>query len=116
VTKISLCVFCGGSIFDYIVSITFFTIHYRLTTNVKCFTSVVLHLLVKKSREFFELYFLCDNIIMKLLYFSFLRMDRIDVINYIKEKYDIDPEYLWEKYPTYAIFRNVETRKRFGLV
>ena len=43
-------------------------------------------------------------------------MDREWVINYVKEKYDVEPEYLWKKYPTYCIFRNRETRKRFWLI
>lgn len=43
-------------------------------------------------------------------------MDREWVIKYVKEKYNVEPEYLWEKYPTYCIFRNRETRKRFWLI
>ncbi len=43
-------------------------------------------------------------------------MDREWVINYVKEKYNVEPEYLWEKYPTYCIFRNRETRKWFWLI
>ncbi len=38
---------------------------------------------------------------------------RQDVIDYIKEKYGVEPEYLWKKFPNYVIFRNPETRKWF---
>jgi predicted DNA-binding protein (MmcQ/YjbR family) len=41
---------------------------------------------------------------------------RQDVIEYIKWKYNVEPEYLWKKFPNYAVFRNPETRKRFWLI
>lgn len=41
---------------------------------------------------------------------------REDTINYIKATYNVEPEYLRKKYPTYAVFRNPETRKRFWIV
>ena len=43
-------------------------------------------------------------------------MDRNDVIKYIKEKYDVEPEHLWEKYPNFIVFRNPETRKWFWAI
>jgi len=42
--------------------------------------------------------------------------NRQDVIDYIEEKYDVEPEYLWKKFPNYVIFRNPETRKWFWLI
>ncbi len=41
-------------------------------------------------------------------------MKKEEVIKYIKEKYDSNPEYLWKKYPFYAIFR--VKKKWFGIV
>jgi hypothetical protein len=41
----------GRSILNDMFSITFFTVHLK-PTDVKCFTCVVLHLLLSKSRVF----------------------------------------------------------------
>ncbi|WP_334290920.1 MmcQ/YjbR family DNA-binding protein [Oribacterium sp. FC2011] len=40
---------------------------------------------------------------------------RDDVSKYIKEKYKASPEYLWKKYPSFAIFRHEDNRKWFAL-
>lgn len=39
-----------------------------------------------------------------------------DVTNYVIEKYHVHPEYLWKKYPSFAVLRHKENRKWFGLV
>ena len=39
-----------------------------------------------------------------------------DVINYIKEKYNDDLEFLWEKSPTSSIWRNKENKKWYGIL
>ena len=33
-------------------------------------------------------------------------MIKEDVLDYIKEKYDINPEYLFSQFPSYFVFRN----------
>ena len=38
------------------------------------------------------------------------------VFDYVKKKYKIQPEYLWQRYPDYAVFRHADNRKWFGLV
>lgn len=38
------------------------------------------------------------------------------VIQYIKDKYDDDLEYLWEKFPNNAIWRNKHNSKWYGLI
>lgn len=43
-------------------------------------------------------------------------MTREEVIEYVKSKYDIEPEHLWKKFPNHIIFRNPETRKWFWLI
>jgi len=43
-------------------------------------------------------------------------MDRENIIAYIKDKYNVEPEHLWDKYPNYIVFRNPETRKRFWII
>ncbi len=35
---------------------------------------------------------------------------------YAKKKYHAEPEYLWSRYPEYAILRHSDNRKWFGLV
>ena len=42
-------------------------------------------------------------------------MDRQTVCDYIKKKYKAEPEYLWRKYPGYAVFRHRDNRKWFAL-
>lgn len=41
---------------------------------------------------------------------------RTGVIEYIKKQYNSEPEYLWERYPNYAVFRHKENRKWFAVV
>lgn len=36
------------------------------------------------------------------------------ILKYIKEKYDVEPEFLWEKSPENAVFRHKKTLKWFG--
>ncbi len=38
------------------------------------------------------------------------------IINYIQEKYGSKPEYLWSKYPEFAVFRHLKNRKWFAIV
>lgn len=39
-----------------------------------------------------------------------------EIIRYIKEKYNANPEYLWEKFPDNAVFRNQSTNKWFAAI
>ena len=39
-----------------------------------------------------------------------------EIIKYIKEKYHDDLEFLWEKFPTDAIWRNKQNKKWYGLI
>ena len=43
-------------------------------------------------------------------------MTREEIIEYIKSKYNTEPEHLRKKFPNYIIFRNPETRKWFWLI
>ena len=54
-------------------------------------------------------------LIKQMIYLQYIKIMfcRQDVIDYIKEKYNVEPEYLWPKYPDYCAFRNPETKKRF---
>lgn len=38
------------------------------------------------------------------------------VIDYVKSKYNDEPEYLWEKFPDNAIFRRKDTKKWYGAI
>ena len=46
----------------------------------------------------------------------FLLKETNKLTNYIKEKWAIDAEFLWEKYPDFAIFRNKKNHKWFALI
>lgn len=41
---------------------------------------------------------------------------REQLFDYVKKKYKADPEYLWIRFPGYAIFRHTDNEKWFGLV
>ena len=43
-------------------------------------------------------------------------MKKEDITNYIKEKYDINPEYLFSQFPSYFVFRNKKNKKWFAVV
>lgn len=47
-------------------------------------------------------------------YFAYSQTNRITKL--IMDKYQSIPEFLWEKYPTDAIFRNTKSSKWFGLI
>mgnify|MGYP004443370747 FL=1 len=43
-------------------------------------------------------------------------MNRYDIMNYIQHRYDIEPEYLWDKFPDYAVFRHPNNGKWFAII
>lgn len=43
-------------------------------------------------------------------------LKREEIFKYIKEEYDVNPEYLWEDTPDAAIFRHHNNRKWFALI
>ena len=47
-------------------------------------------------------------------YFISNQANRIS--KYIKSKYGDDPEFLWEKFPLYAVFRNNSNNKWYGII
>lgn len=38
------------------------------------------------------------------------------IVQYIKDKYNAEPEFLWKKFPEYAVFRNKDNSKWFGII
>lgn len=47
---------------------------------------------------------------------NFKSAQAIEIINYIKEKYDGDLEFLWENSPDAAIWRNKANKKWYGII
>ena len=43
-------------------------------------------------------------------------MNKEKVFEYVKEKYDTEPEYLWKKYPSDAVLRHKENRKWYAVI
>ncbi len=43
-------------------------------------------------------------------------MDRQVIFDYVKKKYRTEPEYLWMKYPFYAVLRHQDNQKWYGIV
>lgn len=41
---------------------------------------------------------------------------REQICLYVKEKYQTEPEYLWNKFPGYAVFRHSDNNKWYGAV
>ena len=44
------------------------------------------------------------------------RSQRQHLIEYIQDRYAAEPEYLWAKYPNYAVFRQPASRKWFAII
>ena len=47
-------------------------------------------------------------------YFIFEQTNRITKL--INEKYEVSPEFLWDKFPGYGVFRNTRSNKWFGII
>ncbi len=43
-------------------------------------------------------------------------MNRTELFNYIKQTYQTHPEYLWKKFPNYAVFRHQSNNKWYAIV
>ncbi|MCD8147635.1 MAG: MmcQ/YjbR family DNA-binding protein [Clostridiales bacterium] len=43
-------------------------------------------------------------------------MDRQAIFDYVKKKYGTEPEYLWMRYPSYAVLRHQDNQKWYGIV
>lgn len=43
-------------------------------------------------------------------------MKREEIFNYIKENYDVSPEYLWKDTPEAAVFRHKDSKKWFAII
>jgi len=43
-------------------------------------------------------------------------MDRQQIFDYVKERYGTTPEYLWARYPSYAVLRHQDNEKWYGIV
>ncbi len=41
---------------------------------------------------------------------------RRQLYEYVKNQYQSEPEYLWQRFPNYAIFRHLDNRKWFGII
>lgn len=41
---------------------------------------------------------------------------RDELFQYVEEKYETEPEYVWEKFPDYAVLRHKNEGKWYGLV
>ena len=41
---------------------------------------------------------------------------RQNIFDYVKEKYNTTPEYLWKRYPTYAVLRHEDNNKWYAAV
>lgn len=45
-----------------------------------------------------------------------VKMEQTELLAYIEDEYGVKPEYLWKKFPDYAVFRHVTNRKWFGIM
>ena len=43
-------------------------------------------------------------------------MTRQEAVDYIKNEFNVEGEYLWMKFPSYAVFRNKKNKKWFALI
>ena len=47
-------------------------------------------------------------------YFMYNQSNRIT--SYIKNKFNTNPEFLWDKFPSYGVFRNIDSNKWFSII
>ena len=47
---------------------------------------------------------------------SFINTQANNIVKYIKYKYNVEPEFLWKKYPFFGVFRNKNNKKWFALI
>ncbi|WP_080875209.1 MmcQ/YjbR family DNA-binding protein [Oceanobacillus timonensis] len=43
-------------------------------------------------------------------------VNRQDIFDYVKEKYDVSPDYPWRKFSNFAALRHKDNKKWFGLI
>lgn len=43
-------------------------------------------------------------------------MNKTELLRYAQEQFGSEPEYLWEKYPTYCVLRHTSNRKWYAVV
>lgn len=43
-------------------------------------------------------------------------LKREEIFKYVKEKYNTTPEYLWQKYPNYAVLRHKYNGKWYAII
>ena len=41
---------------------------------------------------------------------------REEIYRYMKKKYKAEPEFLWKRFPDYAVFRHQDNRKWFAII
>jgi len=63
----------------------------------------------------------CEDILLDIRNYCFYKEDFIftqsNIISkYIKQKYNANPEYLWESEPGFGVFRNPNNNKWFGII
>lgn len=67
---------------------------------------------VRKAYEY-----VLNNIAFKCCNDTYFMSEQANRLNYlIKEKYDNTPEFLWEKFPGFGVFRNSKSEKWYGLI
>lgn len=47
---------------------------------------------------------------------NFKSAQALKVVEHIREKFSDEPEFLWEKYPNYAVFRRKDNRKWYAVI
>lgn len=43
-------------------------------------------------------------------------ISRNDILNYVKDQYNTEPEYMFKKHPNIAVLRNKESKKWYGVI
>lgn len=70
---------------------------------------------INKVREFYkDILIDIRNKCFENKYFIFDQSNRIN--KYIKDKYNNEPEFLWNKFPGYAVYRNEKNKKWYGII
>ncbi len=96
-------------------------VHFKLFDSFTNDEYVLIHMPKAKGKFIGELRSACEDILVNisLHYFTkerYLSKSTQEIVDFIKSEYDVEPEFPWEKYSEYAVFRAKENSKWFAII
>ena len=107
--KVVIEINCNGIINGKVYDLSFdeeYT-NFRIKDNVSSFANKVKDEYINLLKD------IKDNCFIKQ---DFIYDQTNRIAKLIKDKYEDDPEFIWEKFPGYAVFRNKNSNKWYGII